>query len=80
MIEKQLLIDRFISYVTIDTESDPESKTTPSSDKQWNLAKSLVDELKRIQTDLAQTYLRVSLKSVWNRFGDINCHGNALAT
>lgn len=48
MIEKQHLIDRFISYVTIDTESDPESKTTPSSDKQWTLAKSLVDELKRI--------------------------------
>ena len=48
MIEKQHLIDRFIGYVTVDTESDPESKTTPSSDKQWNLAKSLVDELKRI--------------------------------
>ena len=31
MIQKQHLIDRFISYVTVDTESDPESKTTPSS-------------------------------------------------
>jgi len=48
MIQKQRLIDRFISYVTIDTESDPESKTTPSSEKQWDLANSLVEELKQI--------------------------------
>ncbi|PKA82077.1 tripeptide aminopeptidase [Ulvibacter sp. MAR_2010_11] len=48
MIEKQHLIDRFISYVTIDTESDPESDTTPSSAKQWDLAKALVIELTRI--------------------------------
>ncbi len=48
MIEKQLLINRFISYVTVDTESDPESKTTPSTEKQWNLANALVEELKSI--------------------------------
>jgi di/tripeptidase len=29
MINKQHIINRFISYVTIDTESDPESDTTP---------------------------------------------------
>ncbi len=48
MIEKQHLIDRFFSYVTVDTESDPESNTTPSTEKQWDLANALVDELKRI--------------------------------
>ncbi len=48
MIDKQHLINRFISYVTVDTESDPESDTTPSSVKQWDLANALVDELKRI--------------------------------
>jgi tripeptide aminopeptidase len=48
MIEKQHLINRFVSYVTVDTESDPESKTTPSSDKQWDLANALVKELKQI--------------------------------
>lgn len=48
MIEKQHLIDRFFSYVKVDTESDPESNTTPSTEKQWNLANALVDELKRI--------------------------------
>ncbi len=48
MIEKQHLIDRFISYITVDTESDPNSNNTPSSKKQWNLANPLADELKRI--------------------------------
>jgi len=42
----QHIIDRFISYVTIDTESDPNSETTPSTAKQWDLANKLVEELK----------------------------------
>lgn len=48
MIAKEKLIERFTGYVTIDTESDPESKSTPSTEKQWDLANKLVDELKRI--------------------------------
>jgi tripeptide aminopeptidase len=44
----QHIIDRFISYVTIDTESDASSATTPSTAKQWDLANKLVDELKAI--------------------------------
>lgn len=44
----QHIIDRFISYVTVDTESDPHSETTPSSAKQWDLAHKLVEELKAI--------------------------------
>ncbi|KAA3621796.1 MAG: peptidase T [Flavobacterium sp.] len=48
MISKQKIIDRFTSYVTVDTESDPESNTTPSTEKQWNLANALVEELKEI--------------------------------
>lgn len=44
----QHIIDRFISYVTVDTESDPNSTTTPSTAKQWDLANKLVDELKQI--------------------------------
>jgi tripeptide aminopeptidase len=47
----QHIIDRFISYVTIDTESDPNSKTTPSTAKQWDLANKLVEELKAIGLD-----------------------------
>ncbi len=48
MISKQNLIDRFVSYVTVDTESDPNSMTTPSSKKQWDLAHQLIEELKAI--------------------------------
>ena len=44
----QHIIDRFISYVTIDTESDSNSETTPSTQKQWDLANKLVEELKSI--------------------------------
>ena len=44
----QHIIDRFISYVIIDTESDPNSTTTPSTEKQWVLANKLVEELKAI--------------------------------
>ena len=44
----QKIIDRFISYVTIDTESDAASETTPSTAKQWDLANKLVEELKAI--------------------------------
>ncbi len=44
----QHIINRFISYVTIDTESDPESQQTPSTKKQWDLAHKLVEELKAI--------------------------------
>ena len=44
----QHLIDRFLSYVIIDTQSDPKSKTTPSTEKQWNLATELAYELERI--------------------------------
>ncbi|MBJ6368319.1 peptidase T [Snuella sp. CAU 1569] len=48
MMDKQRIIDRFISYVTIDTQSDAKSNTTPSTKKQWDLANKLVDELKTI--------------------------------
>jgi tripeptide aminopeptidase len=44
----QHIIDRFISYVTVDTESDASSNTTPSTAKQWDLANQLVEELKQI--------------------------------
>ena len=44
----QQLIDRFISYVILDTESDAKSQTTPSTVKQHKLANLLVKELKAI--------------------------------
>ena len=45
MIQKDLLIKRFVSYVSIDTQSDENSSTTPSTQKQWDLAHKLHQEL-----------------------------------
>ncbi len=42
------LEDRFVRYVKIDTEADPASKTSPSTEKQFDLLNLLVDELKAI--------------------------------
>ncbi|MBB4187752.1 tripeptide aminopeptidase [Sinorhizobium terangae] len=39
------VIDRFLRYVVIDTQSDPKSTTQPSTEKQKNLARILVEEL-----------------------------------
>jgi len=48
MFSKDVITKRFISYVTVDTQSDPKSKTCPSTEKQWDLANKLIDELKSI--------------------------------
>ena len=40
------IIQRFLNYVSIDTQSDESSLTSPSTDKQFNLAHVLYDELK----------------------------------
>ncbi|MEM8583081.1 MAG: peptidase T [Bacteroidota bacterium] len=41
-------LPRFLRYVQIDTQSDPHSKTTPSTEKQKNLGKLLVQELQEL--------------------------------
>jgi tripeptide aminopeptidase len=45
---KQEILNRFLRYIQIDTQSEENSKTYPSTKKQFDLAKILVDELKKI--------------------------------
>lgn len=45
---KQKLIKRLTTYAKIDTQSNEESDTTPSTPGQWDLIHLLVDELKTI--------------------------------
>jgi tripeptide aminopeptidase len=45
---KQEIIDRFTSYVKVDTQSDASSESTPSTPGQLTLANMLVEELKQI--------------------------------
>ena len=48
-------IDRFIRYAKIDTQSNDKTGTTPSTEKQKNLSKLLVEELK--QLGLSDAYM-----------------------
>jgi tripeptide aminopeptidase len=40
--------ERFLRYVTIDTQSDPDSTATPSTEKQKDLGRLLVSELREV--------------------------------
>lgn len=42
------MIKRFTTYVKIDTQSNEDSQTCPSTPGQWDLLNLLVDELKEI--------------------------------
>jgi len=42
------LVDRFVAYAKIHTQSDEESDTYPSTSRQFDLARLLVDELKAV--------------------------------
>ncbi len=42
------LKDRFLKYVAIDTQSDENSETFPSSEREWDLLNLLVEEMKAI--------------------------------
>ncbi|MDO5035363.1 MAG: peptidase T [Porphyromonas sp.] len=42
------LVNRFVRYISIDTQSDPNSEKTPSTDKQFDLARLLEQELKEM--------------------------------
>ena len=47
-INKESIASRFMRYVQIDTQSDPRSGIHPSTQKQKNLSKILVEELQQI--------------------------------
>ena len=44
----QKITERFIKYISIDTQSDEENEDFPSTAKQWDLAKVLVEDLNAI--------------------------------
>lgn len=45
---KEKILEKFLRYIAIDTTSDPESSTQPSTQKQLNLSKLLVKELQEM--------------------------------
>lgn len=52
-IEKKAL-KKFLRYAAIDTQSDPNSKTCPTTEKQFNLAKLLTTELQEMGIENAE--------------------------
>ncbi|PNZ71108.1 peptidase T [Staphylococcus croceilyticus] len=63
---KEQIIDRLSRYVKIDTQSNPDSETTPSTDKQWDLLRLLQQELEAfgLSTDMDDNgYLFATLES-----------------
>lgn len=59
--------ERFLKYVSYDTQSDPLSQTTPSTMKQKELAKYLVEELHELGIENA----------FMNEFGEVYAHLDA---
>lgn len=45
---KLKLQNRFLNYVKIYSTSDPESESTPSTERQWNIANYIFEELKNL--------------------------------
>ena len=50
---KHTVRERFMRYVQIDTQSDPESNTHPTTEKQNHSSNLLADELKTISLQAA---------------------------
>ena len=45
------LLDKFLRYISVNTQSDPESDKQPSTEKQFNLLNMLCDELKKMHIE-----------------------------
>jgi tripeptide aminopeptidase len=48
---QEKLQTRFLNYVKIFSTSDPESESTPSTERQWDIAKYIFEELKSLGLD-----------------------------
>jgi tripeptide aminopeptidase len=69
--------ERFIRYVQIDTQSDPLSSSHPTSEKQKDLSRVLVNELKEIGIDNAEMdeygYVYATIESNTNKQVPVLC-------
>ena len=64
------LLNRFLRYVSVDTQSNEESDTQPSAAKEWDLLKMLRDELAALDIDVTLDdygYVMASISSNINK-------------
>jgi tripeptide aminopeptidase len=77
MIDKNSILNRFLKYIKIDSQSDPKSDSTPSTGKQWDMANLLRTELEEIgMSDVSiddNSYVMATLAS--NVDADVPCIG-----
>lgn len=76
-MNKDEILQRFLTYIKIDTQSDANSTSTPSTEKQWVLANLLTKELKTIGLEEVHVdenaYVTATLPS--NVLHDVPCIG-----
>ena len=64
------LLNRFLRYVSVDTQSNEESETQPSASKEWDLLKMLRDELAALDVEVTLDdygYVMASIPSNINK-------------
>lgn len=72
-----MLLERFLHYVQIDTQSDPESLTFPSTKKQKNLGRLLAHELKEMGVEDAHMdefgYVYATIPATTDKHAPVIC-------
>ena len=72
-----MLLERFLHYVQIDTQSDPESLTFPSTEKQKNLGRLLAHELKEMGVEDAHMdefgYVYATIPATTDKHAPVIC-------
>ena len=66
----ETILNRFLRYVSVDTQSNEESETQPSATREWDLLKMLRDELQALGVDVTLDeygYVMASLPSNLDR-------------
>ena len=58
------LLNRFLRYVSVDTQSNEESDTQPSAAKEWDLLKMLRDELAALDIDVTLDHYGYVMASI----------------
>lgn len=53
MMKSYTVRERFLKYVTLDTQADPTSQSFPSTEKQWDLTHLLMNELSELGVEAA---------------------------
>ena len=63
------ILDRFLRYVSVDTQSNEESETQPSAAKEWDLLKMLRDELQALGVEVTLDEYGYMMASIPSNIG-----------